>query len=299
MKSLYLNSRQALGNLTNIDGSSGNGSRDPDGDSSTTSEIGAAEICSDPKPQTVSDLLEESNDSIEFEPLPKSDEQALRTSNPVRKSGLTSDVIADQVQAFLEKGGKIEHLPSEAANPSKFETVLVPKPGKDRRFDPGWAVKPPKYGQRLGQNMNIHAPDPAFVRSTKKGNIKTAEIFGALAMGSMKKHEQDIMIYYNTQDKASRSAAWAWTLCRIVDLVLSEKWDTRKRGTLERMTNTLLDNLIYPEKYIDKSERSWATALGLKSHNAWSSRWRARYNSMMFELREIVSKGERTLAEQL
>lgn len=208
--------------------------------------------------------------------------------------------ISNQVKEFQQAGGRIQQLPAERAY--SMETVTIAKQSKKERAGVMLSMrekeKIPK-SERLATRLNIKSSDFQSVSRGSGAGSKPptpGEIHAALANQDLREDEEALFVYFHTMEPRYRSAAWALLMCRLADLEISEEWIIKKRGILEAMSNTALENLLYPQKFKHYSQRDWAHKLGLESHKNWSRTWKNRYNDLMNHAGEILARAHNMIA---
>ena len=201
------------------------------------------------------------------------------------------------LEAYIAAGGEITVCPPEATDPLKFKTATVAKPGKADKLSGYERERVPK-AEALGVRMNLASTNFQNVPGTGRAKIEVGEIYGALAMGGLNSAEQNLVIYYYTQDPKSRSGAWAWLMCKLADMVLAEDWGTRKRGILQAMANTALEHLVNPRHFETLSDRAWARAIGLNNHHQWKT-YKRRYRNLLDAAKDVINRGDEILEQQL
>lgn len=167
--------------------------------------------------------------------------------------------------------------------------------------DSGFARERLPKGEALGNRLNLQSPDWTNVGSTTgaKTGITPGQILAALAGSNLSEGERGLVIYYFTQDQQARSQAFALLLCWVVDRKLEQNWDIRKPGILKLMTDIGMDDLLYPSKYCNLSDRAWAETLGLSCHKDWPRLWRQRYRSLIAYAEIIIDQGQALIATRV
>lgn len=201
------------------------------------------------------------------------------------------------VEAYIAAGGEITYCPPEQTDPLKFKTTTVAKPAKADKLSGYERERIPK-AEALGVRMNLASTNFQNVPGTGIAKIEVVEIYAALAMGGLNSVEQDLVIYFYTQDPKCRSGAWAFLMCKLADRVLAEDWGTRKRGILQAMANTALDHLVNPRDFENLSDRAWARTIGLNNHHQWKS-YKRRYRNLLDEAKDVINRGDEILEQQL
>ena len=208
--------------------------------------------------------------------------------------------LADQVNQYIAGGGTVKELP---AAPDHI-TIVGRQHGKQKKRRravklSAYEAKPIPKAEAMGNRLNLHSQDfQTIPGGGVKGKLQPGEICAALAMGGLKPQEQDLVIYYWTQDRKSRSGAWALLMCKVVDNCLAENWGNRKRGILIAMVETCLDELINPAQYRMYSDRKWSRSIGLANSSHWRT-YSGRYNNLRAFAKDILNRGDECLEQQL
>lgn len=206
-------------------------------------------------------------------------------------------------EAFELAGGTVQHFDAAPKDGKKRGQRAFKSPKKASKLS-GYERERCSKAESLSTRLNLRSVDHQNVPSGGgTARLEVGEIAAALAMGSKRKGgltgpQQNLVIYYYTADPSCRSSAWAYLMIHLADVVLREKWGTRKRGILQNMANTALDELLCPPQYRAMSDRAWAGKLGLGNHSQWRA-YRPRYRALVDHAKDVINRADQMLSDQL
>lgn len=209
-----------------------------------------------------------------------------------------SDSLESHKKAFERKGGKVQRIEPRQAGGLNHGSKKGGQAVSGKTLLSGYERERPPKSESLAVRMNLRSPDPQSVSGTQRAEISQGDIYAALTMGNLTKFEQELFIYYATEDPRSRSSAWSLLMTELADRVNREDWGTRKRGILIAMSNTVLEQLVNPNRFRGISGRQMSRKLDLGHHSQWKA-YSPRYDSLLGYAREIIERAEQILVDQI
>jgi len=281
VRNLWSNLKRLLNDFLNTAGSSGNTKRSAGGSASTSSGRRRSK-----------------KTSVETTPIGSTTWAGLEPGDRD-----IAERLVEEKEAFENAGGIVVEFDPEPTNRSKFDSVS-PRTGSKADKLSGYAQERRSKSESLSTRLNLksvdfqNVPGGGGAEKLEVGEIAAAFAMGSKCKGGLTNPQQDLIIYYHTTEECCRSAAWAYLMTHLAGVVVQEKWGTRKKGILQKMAFTVLDELMCPPKFRTISDRQWAGKLGLANHSHWRT-YKPRYKALLNHAKEIINHGDEVLNEQL
>lgn len=211
---------------------------------------------------------------------------------------MTDDIqdLDDQKQEYFAKGGKIKRVPAKQSCRNRKQ--LSPQHIR-RRLPAGYEHEPAQRWEKLLIRMGLPGLDPGAVKANKGFRHEPHQVWGALAMAHLPDEVEALLIYMATGDRRSRAVVYAKILWVLMYWAETERWDCRKPGTLDNMSQLLIFDVADPHRYSNLSHRRWATLLGLRDHRDWPRRWYARYMRARYLVAGWANEGIEVLQKRM